>query len=517
MTDIKQIFHSFGINDLLNASTSGLLLFKRDRSQEGDDVQYVCTVDNEAARKLTGLKALAGLTWQQIADERVGSENPLSSRDVELYFKASNVWCRATNVAVDDNHFMCTLTDITPRKQIEQRENHVLDILNDAEQTMRFGSWVWDLETNKSEWSAGLYSLLGYTPEEAHAIPADYSFYVDHHVHPDDRELLREAVKGSIASHSSFNVEYRLITKAGEEKYIVSRGQFTAGDDTKSPLSVGSAFDLTSMRSIQNELERKVEELNRSNFDLEQFAYVASHDLQEPLRKIVSFGERLEKRSQGLLDEEMGLYLDRILNATRRMQDMINNLLEFSRVARSKEGFMATDLNTIIRGTLSDLEIAIQSKNALIHVDTLPTRVEVIPTQMSQLFNNLLSNSLKFTQEDRQPEITIKSEHLSKADQINYGLPSRGDYVRITFSDNGIGFENNDSSRIFTLFQRLRGRSEFEGAGIGLAVCKKVVENHAGIIMASGRAGQGAVFTIILPLFNPKALPLTYFSTSSHD
>jgi signal transduction histidine kinase len=119
---------------------------------------------------------------------------------------------------------------------------------------------------------------------------------------------------------------------------------------------------------------------------------------------------------------------------------------------------------------------------------------------MSQLFNNLLSNSLKFTQEDRQPEITIKSEHLSKADQINYGLPSRGDYVRITFSDNGIGFENNDSSRIFTLFQRLRGRSEFEGAGIGLAVCKKVVENHAGIIMASGRAGQGAVFTIILPL-----------------
>ena len=106
-------------------------------------------------------------------------------------------------------------------------------------------------------------------------------------------------------------------------------------------------------------------------------------------------------------------------------------------------------------------------------------------------------------QEERQPEIIIKSEHLSKADQLNYGLPSRGNFVRITFSDNGIGFENNDSSRIFTLFQRLRGRSEFEGAGIGLAVCKKVVENHSGIIMASGQAGQGAVFTIILPLTQP--------------
>lgn len=499
MTDIKKIFHSFGISDLLNASTSGLVLFEKDQSQPDSAVRYVCTVDNEASRKLTGHKVLTGLTWQQLAGDGTGNEDPMSNADTELHFKTSNLWCRASNVAVDDNHFMCTLTDITPFKQIKQRENHVIDILSDAEQTMRFGSWIWDLETKKIEWSAGLYALMGYTPEEAFTLEADYGFYLNQ-VHPDDQELVREAVEGSIAKQISFNVEHRLISKGGDEKYIVSRGQFLPGDDTRSALSVGSSFDLTSIRSIQNELERKVEELNRSNFDLEQFAYVASHDLQEPLRKIVSFGERLEKRSQGVLDEEMELYLDRILNATRRMQDMINNLLEFSRVARSKEGFVPTDLNAIIGGTLSDLEIAIQNKSALIQVDTLPARVEVIPTQMSQLFNNLLSNSLKFTQEERQPEIAIRSEQLSKADQMNYGLPSRGDYVRITFSDNGIGFENNDSSRIFTLFQRLRGRSEFEGAGIGLAVCKKVVENHAGIIMASGQARQGAVFTIILPL-----------------
>ena len=499
MTDIKKIFHSFGINELLNASTSGLLLFKKERAQEGSPARYVCTVNNEAARRMTGHKALTGLTWQQIAYEGPGHEAPILNHDIEIHFKPSNLWCRASNVAVDDNHFMCTLTDLTPRKQLEQRESRVLDILSDAEQTMRFGSWIWELETDKNQWSKGLYSLMGYSPEEAQNITSNYEFYLSH-VHPDDIDTLREAVEGSLAQRTSFNVEYRLITKTGQEKYIVSRGQFTDGDDTKPALSVGSAFDLTSIRNIQNELERKVEELNRSNFDLEQFAYVASHDLQEPLRKIVSFGERLDKRSQGQLDEEMGLYLDRILNATRRMQEMINNLLEFSRVARSKEGFVVTDLNTIIGGALSDLEIAIHSKNALIHVDNLPTRVEVIPTQMSQLFNNLLSNSLKFTQDERQPEITIKSEHLSKADQINYGLPSRGDYVRITFSDNGIGFENNDSSRIFTLFQRLRGRSEFEGAGIGLAVCKKVVENHSGIIMASGQTGQGAVFTIILPI-----------------
>jgi signal transduction histidine kinase len=500
MTDIKKIFHSFGINDLLNASTSGLVLFKKDRSEDG--IGYVCTVDNASARQLTGLNSLTGLTWQQIAGQGGGAEDPLANSDVELHFKISNVWCRASNVAVDDNHFMCTLTDITARKNIEKRENHVLDILHDAEKTMRFGSWVWDLESQKNEWSKGMYSLLGYSPDEIPGLPSTYEFYLAH-VHPDDVELLRNAVEGSLEEQTAFSVEYRVITATGKEKYLVSRGQYTPGDETRGSLSIGSAFDLTSIRDIQNELEKKVEELNRSNFDLEQFAYVASHDLQEPLRKIVSFGERLEKRSQGALDEEMGLYLDRILNATRRMQDMINNLLEFSRVARSKEGFVVADLNTIINGTLSDLEIAILNKNAVIAIDALPDRVEVIPTQMSQLFNNLLSNSLKFTQEDRQPLITIKSDRLNKADQLNYGLPSRGDYLRITFSDNGIGFENNDSSRIFTLFQRLRGRSEFEGAGIGLAVCKKVVENHSGIIMASGQVGQGAVFTIILPVVQP--------------
>ena len=500
MTDIKKIFHSFGINDLLNASTSGLVLFKKDLTK--DAVRYVCTVDNESARRLTGLKSLAGLTWEQMVGEGGKSGDPLANSDLELHFKARHVWCRASNVAVDDNHFMCTLTDITSRKHIEERENHVLAILNDAEKTMRFGSWVWELETQKHEWSSGMYALLGYSPDEVPSLPATYDFFLSH-VHPDDIEALRTAVESSINQQMAFSAEYRVVTAAGQEKYVVSRGQFNLGDETKPSLSIGSVFDLTSIRNIQNELERKVEELNRSNFDLEQFAYVASHDLQEPLRKIVSFGERLEKRSQGALDEEMGLYLDRILNATRRMQDMINNLLEFSRVARSKEGFVAADLNTIINGTLSDLEIAIQNKDAVITIDTLPDRVEVIPTQMSQLFNNLLSNSLKFTQEERKPVITIKSDYLGKTDQINYGLPDRGDYIRITFSDNGIGFENNDSSRIFTLFQRLRGRSEFEGAGIGLAVCKKVVENHSGIIMASGQAGQGAVFTIVLPLTQP--------------
>ncbi|TDB65185.1 sensor histidine kinase [Arundinibacter roseus] len=498
MTDLKKIFHSFGINDLLNASTSGLLLFKEDRSNTGGGVKYVCTVDNAAAKSLTGWESLAGKNWDDIADVELLNEELLPRQDLEIYFKQSNTWCRASNVPVDAHHFMCTLTNITPRKELEKREALVKNILHDAEQTMQFGSWVWDLENDKLEWSDGIFSILGYSPAEMATMEASYPLYLTH-VHPDDVQQLDEAVKNSFKTKASFSVEYRIMTVQGEEKYLVSRGQFNDGDHTRAATSIGCAFDLTSIKSIQNELERKVADLNRSNFDLEQFAYVASHDLQEPLRKIVSFGERLELRSKGALNEEMGLYLDRILNATRRMQDMINNLLEYSRVTRSREGFKKTDLNQILKSTMSDLEIAIQRQNAQIEVEDLPV-IDAIPSQMSQLFMNLLSNSLKFTNEDQTPLITIQSDRLSKSDQLNYGLPANREYVRITVSDNGIGFENNESSKIFTLFQRLRGRSEYEGAGIGLAVCKKVAENHSGIIMAYGKPSEGASFTMVFPI-----------------
>ena len=292
--------------------------------------------------------------------------------------------------------------------------------------------------------------------------------------------------------------EYRIIAADGHEKFVYLRGENVTDTVSGHTISIGTVFNVSMLKLIQSELEQKVSDLNKSNSDLEQFAYVASHDLQEPLRKIVSFGERLDSKAREALNEEQHLYLDRILNATRRMQEMINNLLEFSRVSSASGNYVPTDLNEIMKSTLGDLELTLQQKGAVIELGILPV-IEVIPAQISQLFLNLLSNSLKFIRQDVTPEISINAVSISAAEIARKKLLPEKEYVKIVFKDNGIGFENSSVDKMFTIFQRLRGRSEFEGAGIGLAVCKKVVERHHGTIEAFGVTGEGATFEIILP------------------
>lgn len=501
MTGVKKNTHAFGNDHLLNASTSGLLLFKK--MTEGGS--YLCTVDNESARRLTGLKTLNGTTWKSLVGKATevlsgashSAAGPIANLDFEAYFAHTSNWCRLSNAPVDESHFLCTLTDITRYKEIETKEDVVLDILRDAEKTVQFGTFIWYHSSQQVEWSEGLYVLLGYSPKQANENPATFDRYLTH-VHSDDLDRVLANISDSLGAEAPNEIEYRVKTLSGHEKCVQSRSIFHPGDATQPPKITGCIVDVTSIKRVGNQLMEKVKELNRSNSDLEQFAYVASHDLQEPLRKIVSFGERLEKKGKDALDAEMNMYLDRILNATRRMQSMISNLLEFSRLTRTREGFEQTDLDSIVRGVLGDLELVMKQKDAIIEFDELPT-IEAIPSQIAQLFQNLLSNSLKFTDDEVQPLITVVADELSLAEQLDYGLPSNRTFVRLIFSDNGIGFEDEDTSRIFTIFQRLRGRSEYEGAGIGLSVCKKVVENHGGVIMASGKPGVGATFTIILP------------------
>jgi len=249
---------------------------------------------------------------------------------------------------------------------------------------------------------------------------------------------------------------------------------------------------------FQKILENKVKELDRSNKELEEFAYIASHDLQEPLRKITSFSERLKEKLPANLEPEVQLYLNRMLAATDNMRTLIDNLLEFSRTSRISEPFVKTDLNNIISEVRADLELKIEETSTDIKTDILPV-VDAIPMQMRQLFTNLFTNAIKFKGEASTPEIEIKSSVLTDEDKEANHLRQNTNYYRIIVKDHGIGFDQEFSMKIFQIFQRLHGKAEYPGSGIGLAICKKIVENHSGRIFAQSEPDKGAEFFILLP------------------
>lgn len=252
---------------------------------------------------------------------------------------------------------------------------------------------------------------------------------------------------------------------------------------------IGSAQimrDITLERLADLQFEQYARKLEASNRELTDFAFIASHDLQEPLRKIVAFGDRL-KASQAERFTPEGLdYLDRMQNAATRMQRLIHDLLDYSRVTTKGRPPEPVDLNKVLAEVLSDLQLRIQETGAMIEVPQFPT-VAGDPTQLRQLFQNLLGNALKYHRSGVSPRVSITVE------------PSLDKPSRIVVRDNGIGFEPRHAEKIFEVFQRLHGRGEFEGTGIGLAICRKIVGRHGGTISAEGRPGEGATFFIDLP------------------
>lgn len=248
---------------------------------------------------------------------------------------------------------------------------------------------------------------------------------------------------------------------------------------------------------IEENLRGRERALMRSNEELEKFAYVASHDLQEPLRKIQAFGGRIEKNYAEILDDKGKDYLARMRNAARRMTVLINDLLSFSRVATHGDEFAETDLQNTVEGVLSDLELAIEESHTVIQMDPLPT-VAADRVQMRQLFQNLIGNAIKYRTEDRQPAIQIT---VTRTFGI-YGERLDETFWKIAVKDNGIGFDPSYSEKMFEIFQRLHGRDEYEGTGIGLAIARRIVERHQGVIEAKGTLGKGAVFTVFLPVLN---------------
>ena len=249
-------------------------------------------------------------------------------------------------------------------------------------------------------------------------------------------------------------------------------------------------LDITQRKRAEMKLLEQADKLARSNAELEQFAYVASHDLQEPLRKIQAFGDRLKTKYEAGLGPEGLDYLTRMQNAAARMQVLIQDLLSLSRVASNSKPFTSVDLNDVVRTVVSDLEMRINDANGRLDIGSLPV-IFGDRGQMAQLFQNLIGNGLKFRKPGETPLVRIESQVQA--------LPSGAPGWQITVQDNGIGFDEKYRDRIFQIFQRLHGRNEYEGTGIGLAICRKIVDRHGGSILASSSPGEGAKFTITLP------------------
>lgn len=252
------------------------------------------------------------------------------------------------------------------------------------------------------------------------------------------------------------------------------------------------------IKALNLQLLQNIDKLEAANKDLDRFAFMASHDLQEPLRKIYIFSERLQSKFEDRLDETGMQYIGRIQSATLRMQALIRDIMTFSRVSVDKGNFVKSDLNLILKEVLSEMESAVEEKRALIVIDNLPA-IPINPTLIRPLFHNLIHNALKYSKKNVDPIIRIYSDFDKKYEGNDYlETPSR--YCRIFIEDNGIGFDQMYSEQIFDMFKRLHHHNEYEGTGIGLALCKKIVEEHNGYISAKSVVGKGSLFIVSLPI-----------------
>jgi light-regulated signal transduction histidine kinase (bacteriophytochrome) len=265
--------------------------------------------------------------------------------------------------------------------------------------------------------------------------------------------------------------------------------------------TIATYQDITEAERHEQRLQEYTQKLERSNKELENFAYVASHDLQEPLRKIEAFSDRLVRKYADQMPDEGKMFMDRMQNAAQRMRRLINDLLDFSRVSTKTSPLIKTNLDKVLADVLSDLQVRIEESGAEVVAGEIGA-IEADATQMRQLLQNLIGNALKFRTPERTPRVTVSAErHASIEGLLDGATPA----IVISITDNGIGFENKYKEQIFKIFQRLHGRQEYEGTGIGLATCRKIVDRHNGILDADGRPGEGATFMITLPLTQPAA------------
>jgi PAS domain S-box-containing protein len=382
--------------------------------------------------------------------------------------------------------------DVTERKHIEHQLRRNEALLAEAQRVAQIASWEWDMRARQVIWTDQLYQLFGLSPGEL--APSYRTFFT--RLHPDDRSLYADVVRRSLADGQPFEMEFR-ITRAddGRERIIYSRGVFMRNPQGQPIRLIGTAQDITERKHIEDEIRRlnadlehrvaeRTADLERSNQDLQQFAYISSHDLQEPLRTVISYTQLLENRYGGQLDEDGRDFLKFIVEGAQRMSDLITDLLAYSRVSSiEQKRTQAVALGDVVESVIANLQVSIGKTNAAVTYQQLPA-VMGDHMQLLQLFQNLIANALKYRSEA--PPV------------IKMNATSAGSFHVIRVSDNGIGIDPMYHERIFGLFKRLHGR-DVPGTGLGLAICRKVVERHGGRIWVESQPGQGATFLFTLP------------------
>jgi PAS domain S-box-containing protein len=389
--------------------------------------------------------------------------------------------------------------DVTEQLQLYRDLAEYKRMKQENEAFLEYVTCEFDVVNKKFSWSDGMYRLFGYDPESCRKVLEITEELYKKHIDEDEFVKMVEVRESMIdKKEEKYSLEFRITANDGSLKRLETSGKLVYDQDGNWIKTVGTSRDITRLRDYQHSLEEKIRNLNRSNKELEEFAYVASHDMNEPLRKITTFIERLNNKYRSELGDDGRMYLNRILSSVDNMRRLIDTLLEFSRTARSSQPLESTDLNLVLAEVRADLELKIEETNTVIVADKLPV-IEAVPSQMKQIFDNLLNNSIKFRQAEISPHVTIQCQKLNKKQKTELNLDRDNVWYKIDFSDNGIGFEAEYREKIFQIFQRLHGKTEYPGSGIGLAICKKITDHMNGLIYAQSEPGKGAIFTIILP------------------
>ena len=386
--------------------------------------------------------------------------------------------------------------DIDELKKANDQLKLLNESYNTAEITAGFGHWMLNVKTNTYSFSDNYFKLMGVEPGAFEPnVENTYKY-----IHPDDLDYVTQGHLDSLISQQSTSIIFRYVTAEGSFKYIMGVGSFTTNGSDEL-IKIGVNYDITSQYKKTLELEENNKELKYSNAELEAFNNIVSHDLQEPLRKIQMFISRFKEDELNLLSLQSKDYFAKIRLTANRMQTLLMDLLDYSRTIKGDKVFVTTNLNQVLDETIQDLSSVIEEKNADIQVENLPD-IKAIPFQMKQLFINLISNSLKYCDDNTIPHIKIASCKITEKEILEFKIANKKDYCKIVVSDNGIGFKQEYSDKIFLLFKRLETNPKYSGSGLGLAICSRIMENHRGYIKVKAKPNEGAKFCLFIPKGN---------------